>query len=125
MFVFDRIVAAATYTAPATMPSNANITATATSVADKSRAASSTLIPIGHIPGYEIGVDYHAYGSDNLSTAFITIYNQLQVRQAVRAQLQGLADRGATFIHTTIWFVSYLRPSNFGETGRATYQRND
>jgi len=117
--------AAATYTAPATMPSNANITATATSVADKSRAASSTLIPIGHIPGYEIGVDYHAYGSDNLSTAFITIYNQPQVRQAVRAQLQGLADRGATFIHTSIWFVTYPGTTNFGETWRATFPMTD
>lgn len=82
---------AATYTAPATMASSTNITVTATSVADESRVASSTLIPIGHIPGYEVGVDYHAYGTDNLSTAFITIYNQPQVREVVRAQLQGMA----------------------------------
>src|SRR2546426_8537313 len=92
--------AAATYTAPATSPSNMNIAVTATSVTDKSKAASSTLIPVGRIPGYAVGVDYHAYGNDNLSTAFITIYNQPQVRQAVQAQLQGMADRGATFIHT-------------------------
>src|SRR5437879_101042 len=99
--------AAATYTAPATSPSNMNIAVTATSVTDKSKAASSTLIPVGRIPGYAVGVDYHAYGTDNLSTAFITIYNQPQVRHAVQAQLQGMADRGAAFIHTSIWFVTY------------------
>jgi len=108
--------AAATYTAPATSPSNINIAVTATSVTDNSKAASSTLIPVGRIPGYAVGVDYHAYGTDNLSTAFITIYNQPQVRQAVQAQLQGMADRGATFIHTSIWFVTYPGTTNFGET---------
>jgi len=117
--------AAATYTAPATSPSNMNIAVTATSVTDKSKAASSTLIPVGRIPGYAVGVDYHAYGNDNLSTAFITIYNQPQVRQAVQAQLQGMADRGATFIHTSIWFVTYPGTANFGETWRATFPMSD
>lgn len=32
------------------------------------------IIPEGHINGYDVGVDYHAYGSDFLHTAFITIY---------------------------------------------------
>src|SRR5216117_1918825 len=117
--------AAATYTAPATSPSNMSIAVTATSVTDKSKAASSTLIPVGRIPGYAVGVDYHAYGTDNLSTAFITIYNQPQVRHAVQAQLQGMADRGAAFIHTSIWFVTYPGTTSFGETWRATFPMTD
>src|SRR3989475_3564390 len=117
--------AAQPYTAPATSPSNMNIAVTATSVTDKSKAASSTLIPVGRIPGYAVGVDYHAYGTDNLSTAFITIYNQPQVRHAVQAQLQGMADRGAAFIHTSIWFVTYPGTTNFGETWRATFPMTD
>lgn len=117
--------AATTYTAPATSPSNISIAVTATSVTDNSKAASSTLIPAGRIPGYAVGVDYHAYGTDNLSTAFITIYNQPRVRQAVQAQLQGMVDRGATFVHTSIWFVTYPGTTNFGETWRATFPMTD
>ena len=93
--------APATYTAPATSPSS--ITVTATSVTDNSKAASSELIPVGHIPGYDVGVDYHAYGLDIDQTGFITLYNQPQVRQTVQAQVQGMADRGATSIQTAIW----------------------
>lgn len=116
----------ATYTAPATLPaSSRTITVTATAVADASVTASATLFPVGQIPGYEVGVDYHAYGLDNLSTAFITIYNQPAVRQTVRAQLQGMADRGATFVHTSIWFVTYPGTTNFGETWRATFPMTD
>jgi len=72
-----------------------------------------------------VGVDYHAYGSDIKSTAFITIYNQPQVRQTVQAQLQGMADRGATFVHTSIWFVTYPGTTNFGDTSRATFPVTD
>ena len=95
--------AAATYTAPATSPSNISIAVTATSVTDNSKAASSTLIPVGGIPGYAVGVDYHAYGLDIDQTGFVTLYDQPQVRQTVQAQLQGMADRGATSIQTAIW----------------------
>ena len=77
------------YTAPATMPANINITVTATSVADKTKASSATVIPVGDIPGYDVGVDYHAYGVDIDTTGFIAIYNQPQVRQAVQEQVQG------------------------------------
>jgi hypothetical protein len=79
---------ATTYTAPSTVPSNnLTITVTATSVADTSKSSSAKIIPVGHIPGYDVGVDYEAYGTDLNSTAFITIYNQPQVRQTVQAQL--------------------------------------
>jgi hypothetical protein len=113
------------YTAPATMPPNVNVIVTATSAADKSKSDSATLIPVGSIPGYDVGVDYHAYGADFNSTAFITTYNQPQVRQAVQAQLQGMADRGATFLHTSIWFVTYPGATNFGQTWRATFPMTD
>jgi len=115
----------ATYTAPSTMPPNVNVTVKATSVADKSKSNSASLIPVGYIPGYDVGVDYHAYGTDFTNTAFITIYNQPQVRQTVQAQLQGMADRGATFLHTSIWFVTYPGTSNLGETWRATFPMTD
>ena len=95
--------AAATYTAPATMPSSVSITVMATSVADKSKATSATLIPVGQVAGYDVGVDYHAYGLDIDQTGFVSIYDQPRVRQTVQAQLQGMADRGATSIQTAIW----------------------
>jgi hypothetical protein len=117
---------AITYTAPTTLPSGgATITVTATSVSDTSKSSSVTLIPVGHIVGYDVGVDYHAYGGDFNSTAFITTYNQPQVRQTVQAQLQGMADRGATFVHTSIWFVTYPATTNFGDTWRATFPMTD
>ena len=100
----------AIYTAPATMPPNVNVIVTASSVADKTKASSSTLIPVGYIPDYDVGVDYHAYGVDINATGFIAIYNQPQVRQTVQAQLQRMADRGATFIQTAIWVAK--GPSN-------------
>jgi hypothetical protein len=55
-------------------------------------------------------VDYHAYGLDIDATGFIATYNQPQVRQTVQAQLQGMADRGATSIQTAIWVAK--GPSN-------------
>ena len=88
-------------------------------------AAVPVVIPVGHIPGYDVGVDYHATGADFLHTAFITIYDQPGVRTAVRAQLQGMADRGATVISTRIWFVTEPGTTNFGETWRATFPMTD
>jgi hypothetical protein len=102
---------ATTYTAPPTLPSGGvTIMVTATSVADISKASSATLIPVGHVSGYDVGVDYHAYGLDIDATGFIAIYNQPQVRQTVQQQLQGMADRGATSIQTAIWVAK--GPSN-------------
>jgi hypothetical protein len=89
-------------TAPHTLPSGGvTITVTATSVTDTSKSISSTLVPVGHIPNYDVGVDYHAYGTDNLSTAFITIYNQPTVHQTVQTQLQGMAVGAFTSIETS------------------------
>jgi hypothetical protein len=115
---------AITYTAPATLSAR-GATITATSAADTSKSSSATLIPVGHIAGYDVGVDYHASGADFNGTAFITTYNEPQVRQTVQAQLQGMADRGATFLHTSIWFVTYPGTSNLGETWRATFPMTD
>ena len=47
------------------------------------------------------------------------------MRHSVRSQLQGIADRGATFVHTSIWFVTYPGTTNFGETWRATFPMTD
>ncbi len=103
-------------------------TVKATSQADPSASGTArvpVVIPVGHIQGYDVGVDYHAYGTDFLHTAFITIYNQPDVRQTVKAQLQGMADRGATVISTRIWFVTESGTTNFGETWRATFPMSD
>ncbi len=95
---------ATTYTAPSTLPpAGVTITVTATSVTDKSKSSSATLIPVGQIPGYEVGVDYHSTGIDIDATGFIAVYDQAQTRQTVQTQLQGMVDRGATFIHTSMW----------------------
>lgn len=95
----------ATYTAPSSVPASngpTSITVTATSASDTSKSASATLIPVGHIAGYDVGVDYHAFGDSLDSSAFLNEYNQPNVRQTVQAQLQGLADRGATLMHTRV-----------------------
>lgn len=76
-------------------------------------------------PDYHVGVDYHAYGKDFNTTAFITIYDRPAVRKAVRAQLQGMADRRATVISTHIWFVHLPRQSNYGQTWQATFPMSD
>ena len=118
----------ATYTPPSTVPASnvpITITLTATSVADVSKSATVTVIPVGRVAGYDVGIDYHAYGTDFSSTAFITIYNQPQVRQTVQAQLQGMADRGATFINLHVWFVTEPGTTNFGQTWRATFPMTD
>jgi hypothetical protein len=103
-------------------------TVKAVSQADSTDIATApvpVVIPVGHIPCYDVGVDYHAAGTDFLHTDFITIYQQADVRQAVLTQLQGMADRGATFISTRIWFVTEPGTTNFGETWRATFPMAD
>jgi hypothetical protein len=112
------------YTAPAT-PGTYTVKATAQGSPVSATARVRVIIPEGHISGYDVGVDYHAYGADFSNTAFITIYNQANVRQTVRTQLQGMADRGATVISTRIWFVTEPGTSNFGETWRATFPITD
>ncbi|MGC1452671.1 MAG: hypothetical protein WA830_21790, partial [Candidatus Sulfotelmatobacter sp.] len=113
------------YTAPSTP---GTYTVKATAAADSSASGTSpvpVVIPEGHVAGYDVGVDYHATGTDFLHTAFITIYNQSSVRQLVLSQLQGMADRGATVISTRIWLVTEPGTTNFGETWRATFPLSD
>jgi len=93
----------ATYTAPATISGGIDITVTATAVADASKSSLATLIPVGFIPSYDVGVYYHSFGADIDTTGFIGVYDQPPVRQMVQTQLQEMADRGATIIQTGIW----------------------
>jgi hypothetical protein len=76
-------------------------------------------------PRYSVGVDYHAYGADFQHTGFITIYDRPGVRQTVQAQLQGMADRGATTISTRMWLVTEPGTSDLGETWRVTFPMTD
>lgn len=119
------ITQAGIYTAPA-VPGTYTVKATSQANSNASgKAAVPVIIPEGSVPGYSVGIDYHAYGADFLHTAFITIYNQPSVRQTVRAQLQAMADRGAATISTRIWFVTEPGTTNFGETWRATFPMTD
>lgn len=119
------ITSAGVYTAP---PSPGTYAVKATAHANAGAFATApvpVVIPEGSVAGYSVGVDYHAYDADFLHTAFITIYNQPSVRQTVQAQLQGMADRGASTISTRIWFVTEPGTTNFGETWRATFPMTD
>ena len=78
-------------------------------------------------PRYSVGVDYHAYGTDFQHTAFITILptERARRRKTVQAQLQGMADRGATTISTKIWLVTEPGTTDFGESWRTTFPMID
>jgi hypothetical protein len=119
------ITSAGVYTAPS-LPGT--FTVKAVPVANTSVSATiavSVVIPVGHIAGYDVGVDYHAYGTDFQHTHFIKIYNQAGVRDTVKAQLQGMADRGATTIRTCSWFVTEPGTTDFGESWRLTFPMTD
>jgi hypothetical protein len=109
------------YTAPS-LPGT--FTVQAASQADSKKIATITIpvvIHVGHPPGYEVGVDYHATGTDFLHTAFLMSYNQASVRATVQHQLQGMADRGATIIFTRIWMVTNPGDTDFGESWRTHF----
>jgi hypothetical protein len=55
---------------------------------------------------YLAGVCYHSTGANFDATTFITQYTGAGVRTTVQAQLQGMANAGATYIKTAIWMVS-------------------
>jgi hypothetical protein len=113
------------YTAPA-LPGTFTVKAFAqANPADSATAEVPVVISVGQISGYDVGVDYHATGSDFIHTAFITQYHLPNVRQAVLTQLQGMADRGATLISTRIWFVTEPGTTNFGDAWRATFPMSD
>lgn len=96
--------ATTTYTPPAAVPSaDTTMTLTATSVADATKSSSATVIPVGQIPGYQVGVDFHAFNADIDQTGFLGRYNQPQVRQMVRTWLQQMVDRGVSIISTGLW----------------------
>src|ERR1700674_2275450 len=58
------ITAAGVYTAPAT-PGTYTVKATSQSDPSASGTAPArVVIPVGHIPGYDVGVDYHASGDN-------------------------------------------------------------
>jgi len=72
------------------------------------------------ISAYEVGVDYHAFGTSFGTTAFITQYHIPTVRSTVRSQLQGIVDRGANFVSLRIWLVADPGPPST-DTWRATF----
>jgi hypothetical protein len=70
---------------------------------------------------YEVGVNYHATGSDFLTSAFLTRYHLAGVRTTVRSQLQNMADRGASVIKHTIWMVTSPGNPDYGEVWRSHF----
>jgi hypothetical protein len=119
------ITAAGVYTAPS-LPGTFTVKATS----QDNPSATGTfhvpvVIPVVHIPGFDVGVDFHATTSDFINSAFITQYHDPAVRRTVQTQLQGMADRGATLISTRIWFVTEPGGTNFGEAYRATFPMSD
>ena len=70
---------------------------------------------------YEVGVNYHATGSDFLTSAFLTRYHLPGVRDTVRGQLQNMADRGASLIKHSIWMVTSPGNPDYGEAWRSHF----
>jgi hypothetical protein len=115
------ITTSGVYTAPA-LPGTFTVKATA--LADGMSSATTSVpvvLPEGHIAGYDVGADYHATGADFVSTAFISQYDTPAVRQTVRTQLQGMADRGATLISTRIWLTEQPGTVNIHGAWVATF----
>lgn len=70
---------------------------------------------------YKVGVDYHATGTDFVNTAFVKHYDTPSVRSTVKSQLQGIADAGATVIHTRLWMVTSPEGDDFGDAWRTHF----
>jgi hypothetical protein len=70
---------------------------------------------------YEVGVNYHATGSDFYTSAFLTRYHLAGVRSTVRSQLQNLANRGASVIKHSIWMVTSPGNPDYGEVWRSHF----
>jgi len=70
---------------------------------------------------YEVGVNYHATGSDFYTSAFLTRYHLSGVRSTVRSQLQNMADRGASVIKHSIWMVTSPGNPDYGEVWRSHF----
>lgn len=72
-------------------------------------------------PDYSVAVNYHSTGTDFSASAFITRYHLPGVRSTVQQQLQGMADRGASMMHTRLWMVTSPGGVDFGEPWRAHF----
>lgn len=72
-------------------------------------------------PDYSVAVNYHSTGTDFSSTAFINRYHLPGVRAMVQQQLQGMADRGASMMHTRLWMVTSPAGVDFGEAWRSHF----
>lgn len=55
--------------------------------------------------GYRVGVNYNLTSDSFTASGFIRTYHSPDVRERVRAQLQGIADAGASLVNTTLWLV--------------------
>jgi hypothetical protein len=61
---------------------------------------------------YEVGVRYHAIETNFTDSVFITQYHIPSVRSTVLTQLQGIVDKGATFVFLSIWLVALPGTTN-------------
>jgi hypothetical protein len=75
--------------------------------------------------GYDVGVDYHSTGADFVNTAFLNSYDLSSVRETVKSQLQGIADKGATFVSTRIWLVSSPGAPKLNGAYQSTFPLSD
>jgi len=66
----------------------------------------ATVRVFGRKYAYNVGVDYHATGADFFSSSFLADYHLPSVRSTVQAQLQSMANRGATSMSTRVWLFS-------------------
>lgn len=55
------------------------------------------------------------------NTAFVKHYDTPSVRSTVQSQLQGMADGGATVIHTRLWLVTGTGDDDFGQAWRTHF----
>ena len=61
----------------------------------------------------DIGVDYHAYGSDFTNQSFITDYHNANTRSIVINQLQSMANKNVDRIFLRIYMVRHDNSTNF------------
>jgi hypothetical protein len=89
--------------------------------ADTSRSRLLDSVRVYGDLSYEVGVNYHATGSDFFTSAFLTRYHLPGVRDTVRSQLRDMADRGASVIKHSIWMVTSPGNPDYGEAWRSHF----
>lgn len=72
-------------------------------------------------PGYQVGVNYHATGSDFTNTAFINRYHQPAIRSTVLSQLQTMADAGVDRVFLRLFMIKSGAADNIDEAWRSTF----